>query len=170
MAYSISELQFAKDITPKTLEDLTKKQAQKWIEGMRKILATPDKRGFDKVSTAGGLSASLVPEIKLTPTYAQIKIEGAKYWKYVEYGRKKGVKGVPITDLRKFMYNRGIVGKEFKKAKNKDEYLNGIAFLIQRGIKKKGIEPKYFIKDTITPESIKEFKNELLKGIKKGLK
>ena len=169
MAYSISELKFADKITPKTLEDIAKQQAQKWIEGMRSELAKKDSRGFDKVST-GQLSASLVPQVKIAPTYAQITIEGEGYWKNVEYGRAKGKKGVPITAIRKFMYNRGIKGKEFAKAKNKENYLNGLAFVIQRSIKKNGIEPKYFVKNTITKESISEFKKALLKGIKKGLK
>jgi len=69
----------------------------------------------------------------------------------------------PLAPIRQFMLNRGIVGDRgrFNKAKNKDEYLNSLAFVIARGIYRRGIEQTNFYSDVVNDDLIKRFEEGL---------
>lgn len=103
----------------------------------------------------------------------------ADYWKYVEKGRKKGVKGVPTEKIGKVWQNshninaaqviqeitikanakRGIKSKPKRLAY--DKAAKTLAFLIQRSIKKKGIKPRPFMSKAIKPERLEQLKEML---------
>ena len=80
-------------------------------------------------------------------------IEGsmAKQGEYIIKGRKIGETGVPLSAIQKWIDNKnfsnGISDKSLLKIKTGGKYAgtSPLSYLIQRGIKEKGIEPDDFI-------------------------
>ena len=102
------------------------------------------------------------------------------YYKDIEFGRRPGVKGVPTSALLKGFYaNHNIspskVIKEMRlkanpksKAKaNFEKDSKALAFIIQRSIKKKGIEARPFMDNIVNEERIKDLKTMLIPALKK---
>ncbi len=70
------------------------------------------------------------------------------YGQYVERGRMKGARGVPIDALINWIKVRGIkIGSASEKS---------MAFMFQASIKKKGIKPSLFVEKTL-----KKYKNKI---------
>lgn len=68
-----------------------------------------------------------------------IELYIADYWKYVEAGRRAGVRKVPINALLKWMKKKRIAaGRE-----------NKIVWAIQQSIFKRGIKPRPFLKKSL---------------------
>lgn len=106
------------------------------------------------------------------------------YWKYVEKGRRKGARGVPLDVIGKQWQNKKGINaaqvireitiksnakkgiKSNPKKLNYDKAAKSLAFIIQRSIKRKGIEPRPFIDKVITKERILELKQMLAPVIK----
>lgn len=102
----------------------------------------------------------------------------AEYWKWANNGRAKGVKGIPLEvvgkewqnkhgiDARKIIlqYQKGL--KKSKKSLNYDKSVKSLAFLIQRSIKKNGIEPRPFYDEVVTKERMDDLKTRLSEVIK----
>ncbi len=132
--------------------------------------------------SGGGQSSALAGSVKYYTLNSGGKytfaLTMADYWKWANDGRKKGVKGVPLEvlgkqwqnkhniDARKILlqYQKGL--KKDKKRLNYDKAVKSLAFLIQRSIKKKGIEPRPFYDEVVTPERMNDLKVRLAKAIK----
>lgn len=155
---------FTQGLEPESINDVLRIWEQKFIEKLRKSLDDND-----RVST-GTLQSSIIGEIKLAPSYAQIKIKANKYWENVDEGRAAGKKAPPLSAMLEFIKNRGIKPKNLNKVKNKDLAYKSLAYVLAQGIKKKGIKPTNFVSDAITKQDIADFKKDIAKAFKKGLK
>ena len=78
-------------------------------------------------------SGNLQSSISAKTSKDSISIQMADYGQYVQSGRQKGVRGVPIDALLKWMKERNI--------RSRDLTDRQLAFAIQRNIKKFGIRP-----------------------------
>jgi hypothetical protein len=91
-----------------------------------------------------------------------------KYWKWFDKGRDKGLKGPPIDVFGEQWQNKkGINAKKILGMKIYDKAVKSLAFLIQRSIKRNGIEPRPFYDKVVTEERIQDLKNKLAPIIKK---
>jgi hypothetical protein len=123
----------------------------------------------------GGLVQSISINIRSFATNMVMEISMADYWKYVDGGRKKGSKMPPIDAMLKHIANRGINYKGIqntyknkkgqivkrKKPLAKEKALRTLAFLIGRGISRKGIKPTNFVDEA--------FDNNILDNMSKDL-
>jgi len=109
------------------------------------------------------------------------------YWKYVESGRKKGAKGVPQSVLgKKWQNSKGInpskiiyemtvkynAKKGLKRKVKKlpfEKASRQLAFLIQRSIKAKGIEPHPFFDKVFNQERLNQLTEQLKPVIKQEI-
>ena len=107
------------------------------------------------------------------------------YYKFVDKGRKKGVRGVPTEKIGKKWQNSHNINpskiiqeitikyNEKKGLKRKvkklpfDKAAKSLAFLIQRAIKKNGIKPRPFMEKTISEQRINELKELLAPALAK---
>lgn len=102
------------------------------------------------------------------------------YWKDIEFGRKAGKKGVPISALEKgFFANHNMspskIMKEMRLKANAKSKLKAnfekdrkaLAFIIQRSIKEKGIKPRPFFDRIVTKERMENLKTMLVPVLKK---
>jgi hypothetical protein len=103
---------------------------------------------------------------------------GVKYWDFIEKGRKKGAKGVPLDVVGKKWQNENNIdprkilaemaqksGKPLKKGKkslNYDKAAKALSFIIQRAIKRKGIKPKPYINRVINDGRLDRFRERLI--------
>jgi len=170
---------FDKDFDATSLEDIANIVANEWIVLLRESLAKeratgkPKKPMSNKVAT-GSLQSSLVPEIKVSPSFLQVEIKGNSYSKFVD----KGVSGTKIKydtpysfkgkninqqAVLDFMMNRAI----YPPAGTTREQL---AFMIGASLAKKGIKPTNYINEAVGSEQIQELKDKLRKAIIDGLK
>ena len=123
----------------------------------------------------GGLVQSISINIRSFATNMVMEISMADYWKYVDGGRQKGSKMPPIDAMLKHIANRGINYKGIqntyknkkgqivkrKKPLAKEKALRTLAFLIGRGISRKGIKPTNFVDEA--------FDNDILDNMSKDL-
>tara|TARA_R110000868_G_scaffold36781_1_gene130226 strand:- start:864 stop:1382 length:519 start_codon:yes stop_codon:yes gene_type:complete len=172
MPISKSEAIFYNDnLIPESIDDVLNIHAQKWIEKLRASL-----QSNNKVAT-GSLESSMIPVVDSSPNYVSVTILSNKYGKFVD----KGVSGTkvkyntpysyktkqpPVSVIKQFMANRGIVPREG----NTPEAITSLAFLIARSIKKKGLKPTKFVSEAIGDDEIAALKKDIIKAIKKGLK
>lgn len=148
------------------------------LELVNDMKASINKYYKDAAGQESALSSSV--DYKVFPSSGKytFALTMADYWKWANDGRKKGVKGVPLEvlgkqwqnkhniDARKILlqYQKGL--KKDKKRLNYDKAVKSLAFLIQRSIKKKGIEPRPFYDEVVTPERMNDLKVRLAKAIK----
>jgi len=66
------------------------------------------------------------------------------------------------SPIRKFMLNRGIIPDNFRKAKDKEKALDSLAFVIARGIYRRGIERTDFYSDVVNDALIARLEQGLL--------
>ena len=98
---------FTQGLEPESINDVLRIWEQKFIEKLRKSLDDND-----RVST-GTLQSSIIGEIKLAPSYAQIKIKANKYWKNVDEGRAAGKKAPPLSAMLEFIKKLEIAFSRF---------------------------------------------------------
>lgn len=115
------------------------------------------------------------PIITVTANSASVQIDMDPYWKYIEQGRKRGAKQPPSKALGKKWQNlHGIDARKIlveinkkkgikteKKKLNYKKSVDQVAFMFARSIKRKGIKPKPFIKNTLTDARINDLKDKL---------
>lgn len=172
MPVSKSEAIFYNDkLIPDSIDDVLNIHAQKWIEKLRASL-----QNNNRVET-GSLQSSMIPVVDSSPNYFSITILSNKYGKFVD----KGVSGTkvkyntpysyktkqpPVTAMKEFIANRGIVPKEG----NTPEAITSLAYLIARSIKSRGLKPTKFVSEAIGKDEITALKKDIRNAIKKGLK
>ena len=103
-----------------------------------------------------------VDSIKIYSDEFIITIELADYWKYIEYGRRKGAKFPPIDVIRTWIKKRNIVPRPMKLKSGKTivPRQESLAFLIARSISQKGIQARPFFK-TAADRMLEKFKSEI---------
>lgn len=147
------------------------------------------KASIDQAVTHGGgqtskLSGSVNYKVLRNQSGYSFKLSMADYWKYVEAGRRKGVKGVPLDKLGKKWQNlKGInpakiiyeIQVDYNKRKGLkrkvkklpfEKAAKSLSFLIQRSIKKKGIEPNPFFDRVFNQSRL----NDLVEKLKPVIK
>lgn len=130
--------------TPKT---------NKVIDEFNDKLTSKAKKNLSDSKASGRLESSLKITDKDSKGNFEIIIEMEDYGTYVDEGRKPG-KGIPVNDLKKWIKEKGITLKT-KSQLTQEQKINSLAFIINRKIKKEGIDPTNFLQnalDELTPK------------------
>lgn len=98
----------------------------------------PNVRGVSNKVASGKLLNSIKTKVKETPEGLMLEVEYMDYFKYVNLGRRKGGKFVPIKALLDWIKIRGIRRRDEKGRFVKGSQLS-LAFAIQKNIHKFGI-------------------------------
>lgn len=95
-----------------------------------------------------------------------VQLDLAEYWKYIEYGRRKGAKMPPITAIENWIKRRNIIPRpiQLKSGKTVIPSTKSLAFIIARSISINGIAARPFMKN-----SIKLIKEKFIKEIEDAL-
>lgn len=121
-----NELKFTN--TEKACEDFI----NDFIKNYKSFLIRDDKKA------TGNLIKSIEPiEIEIKNSQINGYISLANYWKYVEYGRKKGGKFPPVDKILKWIIVKPVIPRPKNGIKPTEKQL---AFLISRKIARDGIE------------------------------
>ena len=125
----------------------------------------------DQVKHGGGqesdLSGSVNYKVENRGGVINFSLTMNKYWKWFDKGRRKGLKGPPLDVFGKQWQNKkGINAKKILGMKNYDKAVKSLAFLIQRSIKRNGIEPRPFYDKVVNEQRIQELKDKLAPIIK----
>ena len=103
-----------------------------FIKNYKSFLIRDDKKA------TGNLIKSIEPiEIEIKNSQINGYISLANYWKYVEYGRKKGGKFPPVDKILKWIIVKPVIPRPINGIKPTEKQL---AFLISRKIARDGIE------------------------------
>lgn len=134
--------------TLQTFVDEVVRLAKIEIGAKRKARRSNGKIYYKRIDNTGTLRKSLRGEVKAMPNSFEADILMEEYGEWVDKGRKRG-KGVPPQDLRKWVKQKPIKPRDAAGSfvKVTDARINSIAYLINRKIKKKGIEPTNFLTD-----------------------
>lgn len=194
MALKRSEVKiFDGSLIPETIDDVLLTYGNKWIQKLRDSI---DKNNRNATES---LKSSMVAEPIISPSYFQLRIIGEKYWRFVDKGvngrnnkfgspysftklnLKKGVMLKHIADRGERYYpivsdiannrknSKGV--KVARKVKLSDiKARKSLAFLLGRKIASQGIKPTNFVSEAITKQDIADFKKDIAKAFKKGLK
>lgn len=166
---------------PETIVDILTKWGELVVDDTKKAINEAVEYESGQESSLAG---SVNYKVLSTQSGFTFQLTMNEYWKFVEKGRKPGVKGVPQDKVGKKWQNshninavkviqeiniksnakRGIKSKP--KKINYDKAAKTLAFLIQRSIKKKGIKPRPFIDKAISEQRLTQLK-ELLKPVMK---
>lgn len=117
------------------LTNILEKIFKESLEEKRYHFGLDKRKGIsDKIA-----SGSLRNSVKAIPGENEIGIEMNSYWRFVQSGRLRGKKRVPISEIEKWIDQRGLTGKtkEGKKMTRRQ-----FAFAIQTNIRKFGIPSK----------------------------
>src|SRR6478735_7246536 len=79
-------------------------------------------------------NSDIIKNLKIDTKDEKLIISLFSYYQYIESGRKKGVKGIPISVLIDFIKSKNI--------KPNNISVNQLAFIFQKSIKEKGIKPR----------------------------
>lgn len=95
-----------------------------------------------------------------------VQLDLAEYWKYIEYGRRKGAKMPPITAIENWIKRRDIIPRpiQLKSGKTVIPSTKSLAFVIARSISINGIKARPFMKN-----SIKLIKDKFIREIEDAL-
>jgi len=103
-------------------------------------------KGKDSLSNSNVLN-DMITDVK----NGKLTISLYRYIGAIETGRAIGKKGVPISVLVKWIKRNNIKPRSFAKGKKGQfikitpQSINGLAWIIQRAIKQKGIKPRPFL-------------------------
>jgi hypothetical protein len=162
---------YDENLVPESIDDVLNVHATLWIKKLKASLESNNRMASES------LASSLIPVIDSSPNYVSLTILGNKYGKFVD----KGVSGTkvkyttpysyktkqpPVTAMKQFIANRGIVPKEG----NTEEAITSLAYLIAKSIKVRGLKPTNFISEAIGKDEITALKKDIRNAIKKGLK
>jgi hypothetical protein len=121
----------------------------KVVKTLEKNILSKAKKNLSDSKSSGRLQSSLKTSEKESKGGVEISIQMEDYGTYVDEGRKPG-KGVPVDDLKKWIRQKGLTFNSQSKSKQTTEQkINSLAFLINRKIKKEGIEATDFLQDVL---------------------
>lgn len=128
---------------------MDKPKSNKVVEAFNEKLQSKALKNLSDSKSSGRLQSSLKVTDKASSGDFEIFIEMEEYGKYVDEGRKPG-KGAPIADLKKWIVEKGLQLRDSTKStQTTEQKINSLAFLINRKIKKKGINATNFLKDAL---------------------
>lgn len=159
--------------------DLSSRIAPFWQDVIEQIKDNLISSG--KNSSGNTLQSIEAPRIVVGENTYNIKLVMPSYYAFLDEG-VKGVKGLrrssgkfgftnkmpPITAMREFMRNRGIVGttkRGQRRTQSANQKLNSIAFAIARSIYNKGIEQTDFYSNVVNNDLIDDFADKILNEI-----
>lgn len=124
------------------------------------ILALYKKELSDAGYSTGKLYKTIKFKVKAKNGNYLIELNLENYWKYIEYGRKKGAKMPPISAIEKWITRRNIVPRPQTLANGKKKVPSTpqLAFLIARSISKKGIKARPFLSKSVEAAQEKHIK------------
>lgn len=125
---------------------------------------------------SGELRKSIRFQIKIFSEYYSFNLLMADYYKFVDEGRKAG-KGAPPAEIMKWLSISRVRSKLNRNPKSifrdkkglKDYKIKGLAYIINRKIKQKGIKPTYFFTDVFEDGRIEQLKRDLSIALKKDV-
>ena len=107
----------------------------------------------DKIQeySSGKLYNSITFRTAITGKGLKITIRLADYWKYIEYGRRKGARMPPIKAIKDWIEVRNIVPRPAKLPSGKTEVptTESLAYIIARSISRKGIKARPYMQQSI---------------------
>lgn len=139
---------------------------------------------------ASGVTAQSIGSMNVTPvkfrydTSINVTIWMPDYYAYIDEGVsgakentdisrfKFGAKMPPISAIRQFMINRGIVSDDYRDIRSQpknsqrkqaiDQSLNRLAFVIARAIWRRGLKPTHFYTKVVNDKKLLKFEQLLL--------
>ena len=139
-------------------------KTDKTVNNLTTKLTKDIKQNLSDENASGRLQKSIKVSQVETKTGYQVILQMEDYGTYVDEGRKPG-KGAPINDLKKWIAQKGLtLNSKTKSKQTTEQKINSLAFLINRKIKKKGIEAKDFLKDALNLNTPK-FADDLAESI-----
>jgi len=155
---------------------------QKVIDDL--VQSLKDVNRFASGNTAQAIGAfNLTPVTFISNSSFEITIAMPDYYKFMDQGvsgAKKNTnispfkytnKRPPISAIRKFMLNRGIVGRDFRRARSTrgrkrgaaiNSSLDNLAYAIAFSIWEKGLTPTHFYSDVVNDTLLANFERQLL--------
>lgn len=150
-----------------SVNDLLKKFGGEFVKALGNSL--------DKTKDASGdLRKSIRFQIKIFSEYYSFNILMKDYYEWVDAGRKPG-KGIPPDELMKWLSISRVRAKLNKKPDSifrkptKPYQVKGLAYIINRKIKKFGIKPTYFFTDVFEDGRVQQLKRDLSIALKKDV-
>lgn len=130
----------------------------------RKAKRSNGKIYWKVIDNTGTLRNSLKSDVKENPNSIELDISMADYGEWVDKGRKKG-KGVPPSELLKWINSKPIKPRNANGAfiKATDSTKKSLAYLINRKIKRHGIEPTNFLTEPFNLK-FKDLPNEIVEA------
>lgn len=117
-----------------------------------------------RIDNTGKLRESIAYALGVSPNSFSMEFIMEDYGEWVDQGRKKG-KGAPPEEIKKWIKTKPIKPRDetgrFVQAT--ESRINSLAFLINRKIKEKGIEPTYFFTKPFD-QAFKELPEDLLEA------
>ena len=127
-------------------KEIAEQYAKEAIELYRQKLRENPKGKYGDKNTTGNLSNNLRYEVNMTNDSLEVYLYLEDYYKWVEQGRMKG-KYPPIDVIQTWINDKPSIDR--KDGDGKLPTTKQLAFLISRSIAENGIEPTYYLSDTI---------------------
>ena len=126
------------------------------IGAKRKARRSNGKIYYKRIDNTGKLRRSLRGDVKTSRSSFSASILMEEYGEWVDKGRKKG-KGAPPNAIRKWIKQKPLRVRDAQGqfVKATESRINSLAYLINRKIKRKGIEATNFLTDPFE----RKFKN-----------
>lgn len=102
-------------------------------------------------NASGLLGNSLVSRVNAEDGIYEVSLEIQDYWKYLEFGRKAG-KFPNIDAIKKWIQVKPVTPTVYN---GKLPTLDQLAYLISRKIARDGIEPRYYLTNTLIKLDLK---------------
>lgn len=115
-----------------------------------------------RIDNTGKLRESLASHLKVSKNSFSLSFIMEEYGEWVDQGREKG-KGAPPAAILKWIKSKPIKPRDEsgKFVQATDATLNSLAFLINRKIKREGIDPTYFFTAPFE-KAFKDLPNEVV--------
>ena len=131
------------------------------------IINTYRRKLYEGGSTATGtLGNSLTTQVNAEDGIYEVTLQIQDYWKYLEYGRLPGT--FPNIDaIRKWIQVKPVLPTP--SSNGKIPTLEQLTFLISRKIAEKGIEPRYYLNNTLDEIDLTPLEEGITRSLAKQL-
>ena len=117
-------------------------------------------------NATGLLGNSLSTTVNAEDGIYEVVLNIQDYWKYLEYGRKPGT--FPNIDaIRKWIQVKPVLPTPDRNGKVPT--INQLTYLISRKIEEKGIEPKYYLNNTLEEIDLKPLEEVVTRSLSQQL-
>lgn len=126
--------------------EVCKQYAEEVIALYRQKLVDNPKSQYGDKNTTGNLSNNLDYEVIVSDDEVKVLLYIEDYWKYVEEGRMKG-SWPPVNKIEQWIETKPVLPQP--NSNGKLPTIKQLAFLISRSIYEHGIEPTYYLSESI---------------------